>query len=383
MNRIALMLALTAGISCAAFGYEPQRHNDTFTTNGVTYAQRGGLGAADYVVTNIDASAIGKVTSVNGMDGDVVIDAKSVGAVANDANYLAVSNRAMTALQSYTETDPRFHEWVGGVTNDMGVISAAESAMFAYTLGGPASEVSYAAGDITAISNGFAAADETLSSRLSLASLAATNYTDEAIGAAIANTNPAFSNAVLAVGLNIDTNSVAVLNEIASTFGGFPIEGTATTVGGLLAALAAAIAWLKKNKVGSFASVGGATATVENGVAKLDDFFKESNSLLNGRLTYSRNETGIKDRAFNALAFDGTEFNLSSALEAVTPTASGQPRDLLIVATATAATTISFTAGTIKGDKPTIDGSGTWLITLTEYASGVWYCRQIKMEDAA
>ena len=284
MNRIALMLALTAGISCAAFGYEPQRHNDTFTTNGVTYAQRGGLGAADYVVTNIDASAIGKVTSVNGMDGDVVIDAKSVGAVANDANYLAVSNRAMTALQSYTETDPRFREWVASVTNEQGIISAAESAMFAYLLGGPALEVSYAAEDITAISNGFAAADETLSSRLSLASLAATNYTDEAIGAAIANTNPAFSNAVLAVGLNIDTNSVAVLNEIASTFGGFPIEGTATTVGGLLAALAAAIAWLKKNKVGSFASVGGATATVENGVAKLSDFFTESNSLLTGTI---------------------------------------------------------------------------------------------------
>ena len=61
-------------------------------------------------------------------------------------------------------------------------------------------------------------------------------------------TNPTFSNAVLSVGLNIDTNSVAVLNEIAETFGGFPIGGTATTVGGLLAALAAAIAWLKKNK---------------------------------------------------------------------------------------------------------------------------------------
>lgn len=193
----------------------------------------------------------------------------------------------------------------------------------------------------------------------------------------------AFSNAVLAVGLNIDTNSVAVLNEIAETFGGFPVEGTATTVGGLLAALAAAIAWLKKNKVGSFDKVGGASATVTNGVAKLDDFFTESNSLLNARITYNRNTTGLKDRAFNALTFDGTEYNLSAALEAVTPTASGQPRDLLIVATATAATTIGFTAGTIKGDKPTIDGSGTWLITLTEYASGVWYCRQIKMEDAA
>ena len=100
----------------------------------------------------------------------------------------------------------------------------------------------------------------------------------------ISATNPTFSNAVLAVGLNIDTNSVAVLNEIAATFGGFPIEGTATTVGGLLAALAAAAAWLKKNKVGSFKSVGGATATVENGVAKLDDFFTNSNSLLTGTI---------------------------------------------------------------------------------------------------
>ena len=63
----------------------------------------------------------------------------------------------------------------------------------------------------------------------------------------IAASNQTFSNAVLAVGLNIDTNFVAVLNEIADSFGGFPIEGTATTVGGLLAALAAAVAWLKKH----------------------------------------------------------------------------------------------------------------------------------------
>ena len=35
-----------------------------------------------------------------------------------------------------------------------------------------------------------------------------------------------------------------------------------------------------KNKVGSFESIGGASATIENGVAKLSDFFTESNSLL-------------------------------------------------------------------------------------------------------
>lgn len=71
---------------------------------------------------------------------------------------------------------------------------------------------------------------------------------DSKIESAVLPTDPTFSNAVLAVGLNIDTDSVAVLNEIASTFGGFPIEGTATTVGGLLAALAAAVAWLRRNK---------------------------------------------------------------------------------------------------------------------------------------
>ena len=97
----------------------------------------------------------------------------------------------------------------------------------------------------------------------------------------ISSTNPTFSNAVLAVGLNIDTNSVAVLNEIAATFGGFPIEGTATTVGGLLAALAAAIAWLKKNKVQTLKLEDGSVETsAGGGVAKLDDFFTESNSLL-------------------------------------------------------------------------------------------------------
>ena len=84
------------------------------------------------------------------------------------------------------------------------------------------------------------------------ASVAAEKRFRNALGLArlsdISASNPTFSDAVLSVGLNIDTNSVAVLGEIADAFGGFPIEGTATTVGGLLAALAAAIAWLKRNK---------------------------------------------------------------------------------------------------------------------------------------
>lgn len=128
-----------------------------------------------------------------------------------------------------SETDPYFHEWVGGVTNERGVISAAESAMFAYTLGGPAEEVSYSAGDITAAIDDLREAIPTT------------------IGAAIANTNPAFSNAVLSVGLGIDTNTVAVINALVEAGDELPIGGAAT-VGALLLALATAVAALKRTK---------------------------------------------------------------------------------------------------------------------------------------
>lgn len=187
--------------------------------------------------------------------------------------------------------------------------------------------------------------------------------------------NPAFSNAVLSVG--IDTNIVAQIGELKEFFDDLPVGTVGTSLGGIILALLAAVSWLKKNALTDGLETDGTPTDV-----KLDKFFTESNSLLNARIVYERNSTGLKDRSFNALTFDGAEYNLSAALASVTPTSDGQPRDLLIVATATAATTISFTAGTIKGDKPTIDGSGTWLITLTEYAANTWYCRQIKMEDA-
>ncbi len=120
--------------------------------------------------------------------------------------------------------------------------------------------------------------------------------------------NLAFSNAVLAVGLNIDTNSVAVLNEIADTFGGFPIEGTATTVGGLLAALAAAVAWLRKKKIDKLTVTGMfKEVTANGGVAKLDDFFTESNSLLTSRVnTLIDSKVGDVNAVLTA-ALDGTE----------------------------------------------------------------------------
>ena len=187
-----------------------------------------------------------------------------------------------------------------------------------------------------------------------------------------------FSNAVLAVGMNIDTNSVSVLNDIAKNFGGFPIEGTATTVGGLLAALAAAIAWLKKNKVGSFASVGGASATVENGVAKLDDFFTGSNSLLTGaidaRLPYPLNavpSTGLlKDRAIN-----------TTSLASVT--VPDNFTDLLVRASVASSLSVTMPEAIATKYGDTFPGeAGEYLITITKTGTSEAYVRTIKLEVA-
>lgn len=123
---------------------------------------------------------------------------------------------------------------------------------------------------------GRASADTTVdkvafeSSKISTFTNDAGYVTSDSLKSAISATDQTFSNAVLAVGLNIDTNSVAVLNEIASAFGGFPIGGTATTVGGILAALAAAIAWLKLNKADK-ADVDAIAEKVGNANARLEE----------------------------------------------------------------------------------------------------------------
>ena len=192
--------------------------------------------------------------------------------------------------------------------------------------------------------------------------------------------NPTFSNAVMAVGLNIDTNSVAVLNDIAKTFGGFPLGAgeTATTVGGLLAALAAAIAWLKKNKVGSFKSVGGATATVENGVAKLDDFFTESNSLLTATIDarlpyplYTVPSTGLlKDRAIN-----------TTSLASVT--VPDNFTDLLVRASVTSSLAVTMSEATTKYGDTFPGEAGEYLITITKTGAAEAYVRTIKLEEVA
>lgn len=100
-------------------------------------------------------------------------------------------------------------------------------------------------------------------------------------------------------------------------------------------------------------------------------------------IPYKRNTTStLVDRAFNVVSLTGATYDLSAALDEVSPAEENSPRDLLLIVTATAATTITYTAGSIKGDAPTVGGSGTWIIALTEYLPNTWYCRQKKMEDA-
>lgn len=52
------IMALAASGAVLAFAYTPPKNTNTVTRAGVTYAQRGGLGSADYVVTNFDGLAM-------------------------------------------------------------------------------------------------------------------------------------------------------------------------------------------------------------------------------------------------------------------------------------------------------------------------------------
>ena len=72
-------------------------------------------------------------------------------------------------------------------------------------------------------------------------------------GPNISPSDQTFSNAVLAVGIGIDTNTVAAINALVEQDDELPIGGAAT-IGGLLLALAAAVAMLKKGKADKVAS---------------------------------------------------------------------------------------------------------------------------------
>ena len=182
----------------------------------------------------------------------------------------------------------------------------------------------------------------------------------------IAASNQTFSNAVLAVGLNIDTNSVAVLNEIAETFGGFPIEGTATTVGGLLAALAAAVAWLRKNKADKATTLAGYGITDAATKTELDALTAKVEYPL-----YAVPSTGLlKDRALN-----------TTSLASVT--VPDNFTDLLIRASVASSLSVTMPEAITTKYGDTFPGeAGEYLITITKTGASEAYVRTIKLEVA-
>lgn len=171
------------------------------------------------------------------------VDRKVAAAV--PGNYMTVSNKAMTAVQK--ETDPTIKAWAKA-----------------------AAKPSYTASEVGAVPKGRKVNGKALSADITLGAGDVGAYTKSETDGKISSANTAqlksaaFSNAVLTVGLNISQEQATVLNEIAKAYGGFPIGGTATTVGGLLAALAAGVAWLKKK-----------TKTIEDTVGEANDLLEE------------------------------------------------------------------------------------------------------------
>ena len=145
-------------------------------------------------------------------------------------------------------------------------------------------------------------------------------------------------------------------------------------------ALTSDIADAVKGKVGSFESVGGASATIENGVAKLSDFFTASNSLLTGTIDtrlpyplYAVPSTGLlKDRALNTTSIASV-------------TVPDNFTDLLIrasvVKTASLPVTMPSAITTVYGDDFPGD-TGEFLVTITKTGAAEAYVRTIKLEVA-
>ena len=240
------------------------------------------------------------------------------------------------------------------------------------------------------------ATEEQLNAKADATSVYTKTEIDEQV---IAASNPSFATAVLAVGLNIDTNSVAVLNEIAATFGGFPIGETATTVGGLLAALAAAVAWLRKHKADKATTLAGygitdaATKTELNakadksalaakadksttlaGYGITDGATKTELAALTAKVEYplyAVPSTGVlKDRAIN-----------TTSLASVT--APDNFTDLLIRASVASSLSVTMPEAIATKYGETFPGeAGEYLITITKTGASEAYVRTIKLEVA-
>ena len=153
---------------------------------------------------------------------------KKVAFISDIGNYKTVSNRAIRAVQSEILLAPG-----GGTRNIISpyrIWPGSPNRIYGDSL----------AVDLTDGKTSYGVVDQL------------GNYTPFALSNVIDHTNTMFSNEVLQVSLELfDTNTVAVLNDLAGTVDGIPLEGGAASIGTILLALLAAVAWLKKNKIGA------------------------------------------------------------------------------------------------------------------------------------
>lgn len=185
-------------------------------------------------------------------------------------------------------------------------------------------------------------------------------------------TDPTFSNAVLAVQIN--TNALTQIGEMYALFDGLPVDPVTggVSVGALLAALAAAVAWLKKNAVTNGKKDDGSPADT-----KLADFFTVSNTALAAaiaaKLPYPLNTGGdVKDRAINVVTSGA--FVIPQGFNDLLIRYTGVPTSL----------TFSGTDADIADwgdDLPT--ESGDYLITVSRIAASECYIRIIKLTERA
>lgn len=182
--------------------------------------------------------------------------------------------------------------------------------------------------------------------------------------------DPAFSNAVLAVQIN--TNLVATIGELNEWIGDYGGMG-ATSLGGLLAALLAAVAWLKKK-----------TVHLESDGTADDDFAADllGKQVAKEAMHYAlgtASSATMEDRTVNILTMTQSE-------TLTFPTATSHDnktyaRDFLLKLTYTTGT-MELPQGVTKvGDELSFEAGKTYLIAFTEIAADKFYVRAIDITE--
>ena len=394
--RATIVLMVALGTACTSCAETARLATETFVTNKIADALHF---AADFTTNNaVLVNTIGEVAPTTG-------------------DYAAVSNAAMHAVQWYDGEEGRLvvdslvvHDSVeitqinmgsmgySTIYNGWSISFSSPDAYPAYYFpwseevgGSPPSPAQIVAtrGDIESAIARYVPTNRTVNGNaltadilLDAADVGA--LPNDATLAGIAN----FSNAVLAVGLNIDTNTVAAINALVEAGDELPIGGAAT-VGGLLLALAAAVAALKRGKADATAlryDIGTETAITSASQEEVEG------------VTVNYGTATLADRTANRVAITAALDELRLAFPAAD---SGKVRDFELrveVGTGSAALTapalvpVAPTGETVTLENPdgaipaladgAADAKGVTLLYFSETAPGVFLAKGEQVKEA-